>query len=51
VKDLRGLNSYPYCGHSCILEKTTNTWQDKYYILKLFASNKAKASQDICSKV
>jgi REP-associated tyrosine transposase len=43
VKDLRGLNSYPYCGHSCILGKTTNTWQDKDYILKLFASNKAVA--------
>ncbi len=36
VKDLRGLNSYPYCGHSCILGKRTNTWQDKDYILKLF---------------
>jgi REP element-mobilizing transposase RayT len=43
VKDLRGLNSYPYCGHSCILGKRTNTWQDKDYILKLFASNKAVA--------
>jgi REP element-mobilizing transposase RayT len=43
VKDLRGLNSYPYCGHSCILGKKTNTWQDKDYILKLFASNKAVA--------
>jgi len=43
VKDLRGLNSYPYCGHSCILGKRTNTWQDRDYILKLFASNKAVA--------
>ena len=43
VKDLRGLNSYSYCGHSCILGKKTNTWQDKDYILKLFASNKAVA--------
>jgi len=43
VKDLGGLNSYPYCGHSCILGKRTNTWQDRDYILKLFASNKAVA--------
>ena len=43
VKDLRALNKYPYCGHSCILGKKANTWQDKDYILKLFASKKAVA--------
>ena len=43
VKDLRALNKYPYCGHSCILGKKTNTWQDKDYILKLFASQKPVA--------
>ena len=43
VKDLRALNKYPYCGNSCILGKRTNSWQDKDYILKLFASKKAEA--------
>jgi len=43
VKDLRALNKYPYGGHSCILGKRKNTWQDKDYILKLFASKKTVA--------
>jgi putative transposase len=43
VKDVRMLNKYPYCGHSCILGKNTYAWQDKDYILKLFASNKSTA--------
>jgi len=43
VKDVRMLNQYRYCGHSCILGKDTHTWQDKDYILKLFASNKSTA--------
>jgi hypothetical protein len=37
------LNQYRYCGHSCLLGKDTHTWQDKDYILKLFASNKSTA--------
>jgi len=40
VKDLRGLNWYPYCGHSHILGNRTNTWQDKDYILRIFHSDK-----------
>jgi len=40
VKEQRALNKYPYCGHSCILGKKTNKWQDKDYILKLFSSKK-----------
>lgn len=43
VKDVRMLNQYRYCGHSCILGKDTHIWQDKDYILKLFASNKSTA--------
>jgi putative transposase len=43
VKDLRALNSYPYCGHRCILGKTCHDWQDVDYILKLFASSRPEA--------
>jgi REP element-mobilizing transposase RayT len=43
VKDVRMLNQYRYCGHSCILGKDTHPWQDRDYILKLFASNKSTA--------
>jgi REP element-mobilizing transposase RayT len=45
VKDVRMLNQYRYCGHSCILGKDTHIWQDKDYILKLFASNKSTATR------
>ncbi len=43
VNDLRALNAYPYCGHSCIVGKTNHDWQDVDYILKLFASNRPEA--------
>jgi REP element-mobilizing transposase RayT len=43
VKDLRTLNNYPYCGHSGILGKNTQDWQDVDYILKFFAPKKSQA--------
>lgn len=43
VKDLRGLNHYPYCGHNNLVGKCTHDWQDVDYILKLFASKRSDA--------
>jgi putative transposase len=43
AKDLRALNTYPYCGHRCILGKAGHDWQDVDYILKLFASRRPEA--------
>jgi len=43
VKDLKELDSYPYAGHSVILNKRKNDWQDIKYILALFDSKMAAA--------
>jgi putative transposase len=36
VKDLRGLSKYWKCGHSVLMGKRKNEWQDTDYILALF---------------
>ena len=43
VKDLKELNSYPYAGHSVILSKRKNEWQDIKHILAFFDRKKAAA--------
>jgi putative transposase len=43
VKDLKELNSYPYGGHSFILGKRKNDWQDIKYILAFFNRKMAAA--------
>jgi hypothetical protein len=43
VKDIRELDSYPYVGHSVILNKRKNGWQDVEHVLALFGSKKATA--------
>jgi hypothetical protein len=43
VKDIKELDSYPYVGHSVILNKKKNGWQDVEYVLALFGSKKAAA--------
>jgi REP element-mobilizing transposase RayT len=37
VSDIKNLDKYPYAGHSAILGKITNSWQDVDGILGLFA--------------
>jgi len=37
VTDIQKLDSYPYTGHSSILDKVTNSWQDVDGVLGLFA--------------
>jgi REP element-mobilizing transposase RayT len=36
VKDLKELNKYRYCGHSVIMGRTEQEWQDIDYVLNLF---------------
>jgi putative transposase len=36
VKELKGLNAYPYCGHYALMGKTEAGFQDVDYILSLF---------------
>lgn len=43
VKDLRGLDRYPWCGHSVIIGKRVNEWQDRNYVLSWFGENEKQA--------
>lgn len=44
VKSLAELDRYPWCGHSILLGKTKNDWQDRVYVLRWFdyEENEAK---------
>jgi REP element-mobilizing transposase RayT len=37
VLDMKGLDKYPYSGHSVVMGKYSNDWQDKAAVLGLFA--------------
>jgi len=37
VADLSKLDRYPFCGHSVIMGKQANDWQDAAYVLRFFA--------------
>jgi hypothetical protein len=39
VQDLRGLKSYPRCGHAVIMGRIDQHWQDAEYILKRFGES------------
>ena len=39
VKDLEELQKYPYAGHSALMGKGKNDWQDVGYVLGYFGSN------------
>jgi REP element-mobilizing transposase RayT len=43
VKDLKQLESYPYCGHGTILGRQTNPWQDRDSVLAQFGRREAEA--------
>jgi len=43
VKDLKELKSYPYCGHSVLLGKVKNDWQDTEYVLNFFGTTLGSA--------
>ena len=39
VKDIKELQTYPYSGHSVLMGRMKNDWQDTEYVLKLFGSS------------
>ncbi|MEA3416534.1 MAG: transposase, partial [Thermodesulfobacteriota bacterium] len=43
VKDLKSLDKYAYAGHSIIMGKRKNLWQDIDSVLQLFGKNKYTA--------
>jgi putative transposase len=43
VEDVKALGSYPYCGHSVLMGKVKRRWQDKDYVLALFAKREREA--------
>ena len=43
VPDLKTLERYPYCGHSVIMEKIANDWQDADNVLRLFGQKSGSA--------
>jgi hypothetical protein len=43
VEDMRKLNRYLFCGHSVLMGKRKNDWQDTDYILRLFDKTFLKA--------
>jgi len=43
ISDFRGLDHYPYCGHSRLIGRIEDGWQDTKAVLVLFAENKEHA--------
>ncbi len=43
VKEMEGLEDYPWCGHGILAGKRGNDWQDKNYVLGFFGSRGKKA--------
>jgi hypothetical protein len=48
VKNIKGLNTFPFSGHGVILGKFKNDWQDTKYVLRLFGKTKASARNRYC---
>lgn len=45
VKNLSGLDRYPWCGHSVVIGKRRHEWQDRDYVLSWFGSSEGKAKE------
>ncbi len=45
VKDLAKLDRYPFCGHSVIIGKQKNKWQNRKYVLRYFGKKERKAKK------
>ncbi|MCD6271681.1 MAG: transposase [Deltaproteobacteria bacterium] len=43
VEDMKGLDNYPYGGHSALMGKAATAWQNKRYILGLFGDKVSQA--------
>ena len=46
VKSMRELDWFKYCGHSIILGKRKNDWQDSRYVMKLFGKRMSSARKN-----
>ena len=46
VSELKGLDSYPFCGHSTIMGNTDNDWQDVEFVLNLFGDKLSVARRN-----
>ena len=51
VADLKTLDTYPYCGHSTVMGKLKNDWQDVDGVLRLFGKNISQARRSYKSFV
>src|SRR4030042_5151445 len=45
VVSLDELEKYPWCGHSVLMKKTTDTWQNIDFIYRLFSDRKREAQK------
>ena len=45
VETLAKLNRYKWCGHSVIMNRCKNDWQDRRYVLKWFGRNEKEAKK------
>jgi REP element-mobilizing transposase RayT len=43
VKSMEELNRYPWSGHSVLVEKHPNDWQEKEYVLQQFSTDRKEA--------
>jgi len=46
VDDLKGLDRYPYTGHSALMGKRKREWQDAEYVLALFGRRTSEARRN-----
>jgi hypothetical protein len=46
VKNIEELNRYPYSGHSVLMGKREQRWQDRQYVLSYFGRSVKKARKD-----
>ena len=51
VEDLKSLDKNPYCGHSAVMGKLKNDWQDVDGVLRLFGKNITQARRSYKSFV
>jgi putative transposase len=45
VETLSKLDRYPWCGHSVLMGKVKNSWQDRDYVLKWFGKKEGEAKK------
>jgi len=46
AEDLSALDRYRWCGHSAIIGKVTNKWQDRHYVLRYFGKTEREAKRE-----